>query len=131
MHVPFLARKSAEAAERISDFRATEELMLRCGSAFSEIMLLGKSLDELAGYTSRIVEMFRALRAPPASPGQPPSPHGLVHMVTSQEQRDESRNPTGLRAAFGALDDDVRINATTKDGHDDHLHHHHHHHGAL
>ena len=65
VHVPFLARKSAEAAERISDFRATEELMLRCGSAFSEIMLLGKSLDELAGYTSRIVEMFRALETPP------------------------------------------------------------------
>ena len=67
VHIPFLARASASAAERISDFRATEELMLRCGSAFSEIMLLGKSVDELAGYTKRIVELFRALEAPMTS----------------------------------------------------------------
>ena len=96
------------------------------GGRFAQRSKIGERL----GLDDRHVQHVRA-PAPPASPGQPPSPHGLVHMVTSQEQRDESRNPTGLRAAFGALDDDVRIKATTKDGHDDHLHHHHHHHGAL
>lgn len=37
--------------------------MLRSGAAFVDVMQLGKSLDELAGHTSRIRELFRALDA--------------------------------------------------------------------
>jgi hypothetical protein len=47
--------------ERISLFRATEELMLRCGSAFTEVLLLGRNLDELAGYTFRLGQLFRTM----------------------------------------------------------------------
>jgi len=60
VHIPFLLRVSGEG-ERISSFRATEELMLKCGSSFVEILMLGKSLDELAGHTHRIGTLFRAL----------------------------------------------------------------------
>lgn len=35
--------------------------MLRCGGAYSEILLLGRQIDELAGYTHRIMELFQAL----------------------------------------------------------------------
>ncbi len=35
--------------------------MLRCGTAFSEIMLLGKSVQQLSGYTHRISQLFRAM----------------------------------------------------------------------
>eukprot|EP00959_Pyramimonas_sp_CCMP1952_P085307 1783731-Pyramimonas_sp.AAC.1 len=43
VHVPFLAcGGESEPGERISTFRATEELMLRCGGAFVEMVLLGK-----------------------------------------------------------------------------------------
>mmetsp|Transcript_38344 Transcript_38344/g.53238 ORF Transcript_38344/g.53238 Transcript_38344/m.53238 type:complete len:696 (-) Transcript_38344:163-2250(-) len=61
VHIPFLTRPGAGEASRISSFRATEELMLRCGSAFVEIVLLNKSLQELAGFTHRIGELFQAL----------------------------------------------------------------------
>lgn len=61
VHIPFLMRKDVSEGERVSSFRATEELMLRCGSAFTEVLLLGKSLDELAGHTYRISQLFRAL----------------------------------------------------------------------
>mmetsp|Transcript_14743 Transcript_14743/g.31613 ORF Transcript_14743/g.31613 Transcript_14743/m.31613 type:complete len:743 (-) Transcript_14743:102-2330(-) len=68
VHVPFLARAGeSEPGARISAFRATEELMLRCGGAFVEMVLLGKSLQELAGYTHRIGELFRALDRRPAA----------------------------------------------------------------
>ena len=36
VHIPFLLRKDVSEGERVSSFRATEELMLRCGSAFTE-----------------------------------------------------------------------------------------------
>lgn len=61
VHIPFLMRRDVSEGERVSSFRATEELMLRCGSAFTEVLLLGKSLDELAGHTYRISQLFRAL----------------------------------------------------------------------
>jgi ABC-type uncharacterized transport system fused permease/ATPase subunit len=78
IHIPFLMSKSLTEAQRISAFRSTEELMLRCGAAFGEILLLHRRLDELAGYTHRITELFRAFQEPkhdPTTNGQalPPS----------------------------------------------------------
>ena len=61
VHVPFMMKGAATEGERISSFRATEELMLRCGGAFTEVLLLGKNLDELAGYTHRLSQLFRTL----------------------------------------------------------------------
>jgi len=61
VHVPFMMKASVSEGERISSFRATEELMLRCGGAFTEVLLLGKNLDELAGYTTRLSQLFRTL----------------------------------------------------------------------
>jgi len=61
VHIPFLAQPELEAAERISLFRATEELMLKCGGAFTEILLLKKNLQTLSGITGRIVELYREL----------------------------------------------------------------------
>ena len=63
VHVPFMVRAAASEGERISTFRATEELMLRCGSAFTEVLLLGRNLDELAGYTFRLGQLFRVMDA--------------------------------------------------------------------
>jgi ATP-binding cassette subfamily D (ALD) long-chain fatty acid import protein len=67
IHIPFLAREDATEGDRISAFRSTEEVMLRCGGAFSELLQLGKSTDELAGHAKRIVEFFEALDHPPAA----------------------------------------------------------------
>ena len=61
VHVPFMMKATASEGERISSFRATEELMLRCGGAFTEVLLLGKNLDELAGYTHRLSQLFKTL----------------------------------------------------------------------
>ena len=61
VHVPFMVRAAVSEGERISMFRATEELMLRCGSAFTEVLLLGRNLDELAGYTYRLSQLFRVM----------------------------------------------------------------------
>ena len=61
VHVPFMMKASVSEGERISSFRATEELMLRCGGAFTEVLLLGKNLDELAGYTHRLSQLFKTL----------------------------------------------------------------------
>jgi ATP-binding cassette subfamily D (ALD) long-chain fatty acid import protein len=47
VHVPFMVRAAVSEGERISLFRATEELMLRCGSAFTEVLLLGRNLVRL------------------------------------------------------------------------------------
>jgi len=58
VHVPFMMQLSLSEGERISTFRATEELMLRCGGAFAEVLLLGKNLDEMAGYAHRLGELF-------------------------------------------------------------------------
>jgi hypothetical protein len=98
VHLPFLVRRSATEGDRISSFRATEELMLRCGSAFTEVLFLGKAIDEvrarlrlrlllcvrcrpcpltrgawsqLAGHTYRISTLFRALDMPPPASAQP------------------------------------------------------------
>ena len=71
VHIPFLAAGAGAAGAatgegvRISAFRATEEMMLRCGSAFVEVLQLGKALDELAGHTERISTLFRALDPAP------------------------------------------------------------------
>lgn len=59
-HLPFLVRAEAGEAERISTFRATEELLMKCGNAFVEIVLLEKNMQELAGYTSRYVTKSQA-----------------------------------------------------------------------
>ena len=37
--------------------------MLRCGGSFTEILLLGKQVQELKGYTVRISELFEGLQA--------------------------------------------------------------------
>ena len=67
IHVPFLARETVSEGDRISAFRSTEEVMLRCGGAFSELLQLGKATDELAGHAKRIVEFFEALDKPPTA----------------------------------------------------------------
>ena len=61
VHVPFMAKRGMGEGERISTFRATEELMLRSGGAFTEVLLLGKNLDEMAGYAHRLGELFHTL----------------------------------------------------------------------
>ena len=61
VHVPFMAKRGLSEGERISTFRATEELMLRSGGAFTEVLLLGKNLDEMAGYAHRLGELFHTL----------------------------------------------------------------------
>ena len=61
VHVPFLLRDTVGEGQRISTFRATEELMLKAGQSFVEILMLSRSLDELAGHTHRIGTLFRAL----------------------------------------------------------------------
>lgn len=66
VHIPFMLRSDLGEADRISHFRGTEELMLRCGGAFTEIILLGKSLQEVAGYTHRITELMNALEKGPS-----------------------------------------------------------------
>mmetsp|Transcript_2828 Transcript_2828/g.10294 ORF Transcript_2828/g.10294 Transcript_2828/m.10294 type:complete len:490 (-) Transcript_2828:768-2237(-) len=63
IHIPFLARKDISEAERISRFRVSEELMLKAGGAFTEVMLLQKELSQVAGYTHRISELFKGLKA--------------------------------------------------------------------
>lgn len=35
----------------------------RCGGAFSDVILIGRKIDELAGYTHRIMVLFRALNS--------------------------------------------------------------------
>eukprot|EP00667_Euglena_gracilis_P004532 EG_transcript_4554 len=65
IHIPFMVSSQLTEAQRISAFRSTEELMLRCGTAFGEILLLGRKMDELAGYTHRIMQLFRALQVSP------------------------------------------------------------------
>lgn len=49
IHVPYLLRPELAPAERISSFRATEQMMLGCGSAFTEILLLRNNTAELSG----------------------------------------------------------------------------------
>ena len=61
VHVPFMAKRGMGEGERISTFRATEELMLRSGGAFTEVLLLCKNLDEMAGYAHRLGELFHTL----------------------------------------------------------------------
>jgi len=61
VHVPFLLARNLSESKRMRNFRATEELMLRCGTSFGEVLLLGRELNELSGYTSRIVELLDAL----------------------------------------------------------------------
>ena len=61
LHVPFIDKPTLAPAERISLFRATEELMLKCGGAFTEVLLLKKNLQTLSGITGRIVELYKEL----------------------------------------------------------------------
>lgn len=63
VHVPFLLATNLAADQRISQFRATEEIMMRCGTSFSELILLNRELQELSGYAGRIVDLFDALDA--------------------------------------------------------------------
>jgi hypothetical protein len=42
--------------------------MLRCGGAFSELVQIGRKVEELQGYTGRIVELFDALSSKKAAP---------------------------------------------------------------
>ena len=61
MHVPFLNNPQMTPEHRITAFRATEVIMLRCGSAFGETMLLHKRFAKISGYTKRIAELFEFL----------------------------------------------------------------------
>lgn len=62
IHVPFLRMEANDSAERIGKFRATESIMLRCGTSFAEIMLLHKKLEQLQGFGLRITDMFDSLQ---------------------------------------------------------------------
>lgn len=93
VHIPFLVRNDVSEGERVSSFRATEELMLRSGSAFTEVLLLGKSLDELAGHTYRISQLFRSLDSSQAGgegPSCPPGADSIVfkHVTVSNPEPD-------------------------------------------
>jgi len=62
IHVPFLnSPPGMSEADRISNFRACEVVMLKAGGAFSEILLLSKHLQTLGGYVARIGELLEAL----------------------------------------------------------------------
>ena len=61
VHVPFLNNPQMTPEHRITAFRATEVIMLRCGSAFGETMLLHKRFAKISGYTKRIAELFEFL----------------------------------------------------------------------
>eukprot|EP00299_Pterocystis_sp_00344_P012968 c6298_g1_i1.p1 GENE.c6298_g1_i1~~c6298_g1_i1.p1 ORF type:complete len:689 (+),score=170.16 c6298_g1_i1:114-2069(+) len=63
VHIPFIMSPTLTEGERISAFRSTEELMLRCGGAFADILLLGRKIDELSGYTGRIMHLYETLNA--------------------------------------------------------------------
>lgn len=67
VHVPFLLRPSLDAASRITQFRSTETIMLKSGSAFGETMLLHKRFQRVSGFTRRIAELFEALEASSSS----------------------------------------------------------------
>lgn len=69
VHVPFLLLKGLDPATRISQFRSTEILMLRCGSAFADCIMLGRNLAELEGHTKRVGELVERLEAMEASGG--------------------------------------------------------------
>jgi hypothetical protein len=61
VHVPFLLAAQLEPADRISQFRSTEILMLRCGSAFADCIMLGRNLAELEGHTKRVGDLVEQL----------------------------------------------------------------------
>jgi len=61
IHIPFLQRTDMTPADRIAAFRSCEVLMLKSGAAFTEILLLSKHLQTLAGYAARIGELLEAL----------------------------------------------------------------------
>eukprot|EP00466_Bigelowiella_natans_P007891 jgi/Bigna1/53123/estExt_Genewise1Plus.C_150181 len=61
IHIPFLRRKDMSPADRIAAFRACEVLMLKSGAAFTEMLLLTKNLQTIAGYSGRIGELLEAL----------------------------------------------------------------------
>lgn len=61
VHIPYLLSTNHTSEQRMSGFRGTEEVMMRCGSAFSEILLLGKELQEVGGHCDRILDVFDAL----------------------------------------------------------------------
>ena len=61
VHVPFLLASELEPADRISKFRSTEILMLRCGSAFADCIMLGRNLAELEGHTKRVGDLVEQL----------------------------------------------------------------------
>ena len=63
VHVPFLLRPTLDASERITQFRSTETIMLKSGSAFGETMLLHKRFQRVSGFTRRIAELFEALES--------------------------------------------------------------------
>lgn len=83
VHIPFLLRPDLKEGDRISAFRGTEELMLRCGGAFTELLLLGKKLQEVAGFTHRIGQLLTALKAQPAISADSPSTKAKdgIHMM--------------------------------------------------
>ena len=48
---------------------------------------------------------------PPPSPYPPPTPHGLISMITEEEDRDNDPmvRQVGRRGAYGSVDDDIRM----------------------
>eukprot|EP00300_Choanocystis_sp_HF-7_P036960 c5292_g1_i1.p1 GENE.c5292_g1_i1~~c5292_g1_i1.p1 ORF type:complete len:683 (+),score=189.46 c5292_g1_i1:22-2049(+) len=62
IHAPFIMSGSMSDAERISAFRSTEDLMLRCGGSFGDMLLLSRELEEMFGYTHRIIQLFGVLK---------------------------------------------------------------------
>jgi ABC-type uncharacterized transport system fused permease/ATPase subunit len=60
-HIPYILIPDLTPSQRMGSFRGTEEVMLRCGGAFTEILLLGKELQEVGGHCDRILDVMDAL----------------------------------------------------------------------
>tara|TARA_B110000090_G_scaffold191507_1_gene224195 strand:- start:837 stop:1679 length:843 start_codon:yes stop_codon:yes gene_type:complete len=89
VHVPFLLRPSLDAAARITQFRSTETIMLKSGSAFGETMLLHKRFQRVSGFTRRIAELFEALEK--AEEGQGKRGHVVSSSAAAAEKIMDSR----------------------------------------
>jgi ABC-type uncharacterized transport system fused permease/ATPase subunit len=95
IHVPFLLRPDLSSSERISSFRATEQMMLQCGSSFTEILLLRNNMQELSGYTLRISELLDFLNSEQKGLEQPSGSAAgsslIISDITISPPEDRSR----------------------------------------
>lgn len=58
IHIPFLLLNNISSTQRISNFRATEDIMLRCGNSFLELLFLQHDVQELSNPTMRVTTLL-------------------------------------------------------------------------